>query len=824
MGNSFNFNDPNEVDRVVLSAMKELKRLKNPETSLAPRSDARNGYYGYAGTHDGADDELHLLDYWRPVRKRLWLVIGITLLGAALAVLYVARQPDIYEAQARVQVNLENSGVPVSKSQSGAVVLTQPLSDPAYFNTQLQILSGPGLLRRVVKTLDLENNREFFKSNNDGSSSTWQNLRRMAGFGKQREQSPDDLNDLPQTNSVAPATARDDLAEARRLQPYVSALRGGLSIEPVVEKRVGYIKDTRLIDIRFTHGNPHLAAKLVNSIADTYTLQNLERKTETTMSAGDFLQRRVAELQAQIRMDEERLINYAKNNQILSLDAGQNTVVERLVGLNRQLLEAENERKLAEAAYRAAGRPGAAMALAERDAGEINQLEMKLADLRQKRAQLLVENTEEWPEVKEVNGQIATLEKQIDEIRNRATTRLTTNLETRYQEAVAREQSLRAAFNQQKGETLTQNEAAINYRIIQQEIETNKNLLDGLLQGSKQNDMVLAETPNNVYVVDYAIAPGSAVGPKRFQTILLAFLLSLAAGIGLALLLDYLDSTLRSVDDVEKQLRLPALAVIPNITPGLRRKLIGYSKSNLPAKVNGNGNGHHPELLLGMDGHSPIAEAYRHLRTSVLLSTAGRAPKTILVTSSLPAEGKTTTAVNTALSLAQTGEDVVVIDADMRKPRLHRIFDLENDGGLSSILSRKMSEEEILASVQRHESSGLYVLASGNMPPNPAELLGSAEMRKLLAVLERRFKYVVIDSPPVVSFTDAVVLGSAVDGVLLVVQGGKSSREVARRSRQLLTDVGAKIFGVVVNRMDPGTHDDYYYYQHYYGTRPAAEA
>jgi polysaccharide biosynthesis transport protein len=232
-------------------------------------------------------------------------------------------------------------------------------------------------------------------------------------------------------------------------------------------------------------------------------------------------------------------------------------------------------------------------------------------------------------------------------------------------------------------------------------------------------------------------------------------------------------------------------------------------------KRNGH-NGNNPELLLNVNGRSPLAEAYRQLRTSVLLSTAGRAPKTLLVTSSLPGEGKTTTAVNTAISLAQTNASVVIIDGDMRRPRLRSIFDLPERDGLSSILSSNMTIDDIMRCVVRDEVSGLFILPSGPVPPNPAELLGSDQMRKLLVILGEKFTHIVIDSPPVSSFTDGVLIGSMVDGVLLVVHGGKSSRDVVRRSRQLLLDVGAKIVGVVLNNVSVRSHDYYYYHQRYY--------
>src|SRR5215510_7829343 len=784
------------------------KRELSPEALDRPIETPQS--YNY-GVDPNAEHEVHLLDYWRAVRKRLWLVFGIVALVTMLAVVYVARKPDEYEAQARVQVDLEETGNLVNNQRP----LYGPADDPIYFNTQLQILVIPGLMRRVVRTRDLEHKPDFFKGNAAQRHSSWQTLLRMVGLGsKPQDAGPKPPDQLPLTTTVAQATAREDLNEAKRLEPYVNTILSGLKVEPVKEAR-GYYKETRLIDIKFTHNVPEVTSKIVNAIAETYTFANLEKRTEANSTTGDFLRKRIAELQQQIRTSEERLVNYAKNNQIISLDPNQNTVVERLAGLNRQLLEAENDRKTAEAAYNAAKTPDAASALADDGAKQTNEIETKLVDLRQKRAQLLVDATEEAPEVKEVDQQIGELDRQLKDLRSRKSATLLTNLNTRYQQTLEREQSLRKAFEQQRAQTLSQNEAAINYRIIQQEIETNKSLLNGLLQGAKENDVVMAGKPNNISIVDYALVPDTPVGPNRARTVIAAFFLSIGLGLGLALFFEYLDDTVHSTEEVERVLHLPALAVIPSVGSAARRRVLPGSTALQKQTGNGNGNS---ELLMNVDSRSPLAEAYRHLRTSVLLSTAGRAPKSLLVTSSLPGEGKTTTAVNTAISLAQTGASVVIIDADMRRPRLQSIFDMHGQLGLSSILSSDASEDDMLAMVRCDEESGLNILTSGPIPPNPAELLGSDQMRRLLAVLQANYTHVVVDSPPVSSFTDGVLISTMVDGVLLVVHGGKSSRHIVRRSRQLLSDVGAKIFGVVLNNVNLRSHD-YYYYQSYYGQK-----
>jgi succinoglycan biosynthesis transport protein ExoP len=783
--------------------------------------------YGYTGGDIHGEEENHFKSYLRAIRKHLWLILGITLIVTMLVTISVARRPDIFSAQARVQVDLESNPASGAGAKTGTVVINSSITDPAYFNTQLQNLTSLGLLRRVVKTLDLEHNDAFLHANREQNRSTWQSILRMFGLGKKDEERREKLDDeLPLTSAVAPATAREDLVEAKRLDPYVRMLQANLKVEPVRETRTSsYSKDTRLIDISYSHTDPQLAAKVVNAISDTFVFSNLEKKTETNASSGDFLQKRVAELQSQIRNAEERLVNYAKGHQILSLDGGQNTVVERLSGLNQQLLQAENERKLAEAEYRAAQAPGAASALASRDAKQLNDLEDKLGALKQKRQELLVENTEEWPEVKETNQQIAVIEKQVAELRSRTTSDLTKNLETKYKQALAREKAVAEAFNRQRGETLNQNEAAINYRIIQQEIETNKQLLDGLLQRSKENDVVLAGTPNNIYVVDYAVTPDAPIGPQRIRTIIMGLFMALAGGIGLAIFLQYMNDSVRSTEDVERWLRLPSIGVIPRIGAGSAKKRLLPSRA-LQRRSN-NGVEGSPELLTNMEGRSALAEAYRHLRTSVLLSSAGRAPRTLLVTSSMPAEGKTTTAVNTALSLAQTGASVLIIDADMRRPRVHSIFGMDNHRGLSTILSSDMSEAEMLALIVQHDESGLNLLPSGAIPPNPAELLGSEQMRRLIETLEQSFNHIIIDSPPVGSFTDGVLASTLVDGVLLVVHSGKTSRSVARRTRQILQDVGAKVFGVVLNNVNLREHDHYYYQsyqsQGYYKTEAGAE-
>jgi capsular exopolysaccharide synthesis family protein len=789
---------------------------------------AGDARYPSYGPSNRLEEGVRLRDVWIAISKRRWLIVVIVLLITATTAVMLARKPDIYLAESEVQVDTESPASGLTSGKGNAIIV-DTFTDPSYFNTELQIISKPGLLRRVVKTLDLENNPDFLRA--QAGDTAAQRLMRTFGIGgrlvPQTSVQKGDASKLLVVKDVATPSSRGDLEEATRLEPYVSTLQAGLKVEPVKEDRLQFT-GTRLISIKFNHASPLVAAKIVNAIADTFVLSNLEQKTQFTSTTGDFLQQRIAELQSQIRNDEERLINYAKGHEILSLDAAQNTVVDRLSGLNKQLLEAENERKMAEAAYRVNKEPGAAAVLAAGGAkeGGAKELQSQLAALKQKREQLLTENTEEWPEVKEVQKQIALVEKQLQDANSNVVMTETKAIEMRYHQALGREQSLRAAFDEQRGATRTQNEAAINYHIIQQEIETNKGLLDGLLQRAKENDVILAGTPNNLHVTDYAIPPRTPVGPNRLQGILLAFVFSFGFGVCLAVMLEYLDDSVRSSEDVSKVLRLPTLATIPALKRGsMSRRLLTTPNNSLLQTRNANGNGDgttNSALLLDLDQKSPLAEAYRRLRTSVLLSSPGHAPRTLVVTSCVPSEGKSTTAINLAVSLSQTGARVLVIDGDMRRPTVHSSFGIENRGGLSNILSNDLSNVETLALVQKENLSGLYLLTSGPIPPNPAELVGSGQMRKLLNELESTFDHIVIDTPPIASFTDGVLLAAIADGVILVVHANECSRKVIQRAQQSLQEVRARVLGVVLNRVHVRSSDytDYYYHAYYKGQEP----
>ncbi len=752
--------------------------------------------------------KLGLRDYWLMVRCRMWLIMAITLLVTTLSVIYVAQQPDVYESEAGIQVDLDNNPG-LGQGKDGSVIIKTQDDETVYLNTQLLLLQSPAFLRRVVKTLRLEQESGAFSWDSGRRNSTWANILGLAGL---TENGPQPQKEMPlRATALAPPSDDGDMNAALKLEGDVAAIRSGLVAKPA--------HTSRLINIYFRHSNPSSAAKVANVVADTFVLANWERRVSSTSAAGDFLKKRIDELHAKIGENEKRLINYAKEHQILPLDSGRDIQSDRIAALDRGLLEAENARKAAESEYQAALAPGAAAAIVEGSNNpQLSTIDGRLADLRQRRAVMLIEAGENWPEVKELNKQILDLEVLLKDTRERAISVVLTNFETRYRQALSREQSLRKAFEQQHGVAMAQNAAAIDYRMIQHETTTYRALLDSLLQRSKENDVVLAATPNNVRVTDYATRPVVPVGPRRLQIVLVTFAASLAFGVGFAVLIGSLEDSMPvdSVERVERMFGLPTLAVIPEAMR--RRQLWGLQ---MLQKLNGNGNGNGSSgLLLHEKLGSPLAESYKKLRTSVLLSNSNDLQKTLLVTSSLPAEGKTTAVINLGVVLAQTGARVLVIDGDLRHPSLHEILGASNEQGLSTILSGNLSKAAAFSLIERHEGSSLYVLPSGPVPDNPAELLSSKRMKNLLNEFSRSFSHIIIDSPPISFFTDAVMVSSLVDGVLMIVRGPKSPRQVARYSLQSLDAAGAPILGVVLNAVNLRSND-YSYYRNYY-RRPDA--
>ncbi len=736
-----------------------------------------------------ANEPTQLRDYLFVILKRKWLILSLCVVVTSLVAVQMFRQPSIYQAESTVRIEQRTKNVLQTKE---FVLNAQP--DSNFWGTQIKLLQSPSLARQVALTLDLQHNPTFFGGQQAG---VFTSLRRMFTGEKPKSKvlpaGPTGLNVVGATQLKEQPLSPEELAA---LEPYEDTIIGNEQVDGIV--------GTNLFTIKFKHTDPEMAQKVANTLAEVFASNNLERSTQNSTKAEDLLAREIADLQTKIKHDTEVLFNYAREHNLPpTTNSNLDVESQRLADLSKQILEAENLRKTAQSVYESAKSAPDKFAIPEvQKSGRVTALRDRISLLKERREALRVTYTDQWPEVKRLDVVIKPLETEQD----RAVEEVINGLKAAYEASLAHENSIRSMYNAQRGTTNQQTRDQIEMAAYSQALETNKQYLNTLLQRQREVQVALGDKGNEVSVENYSRVPHAPIGPARIRNIMIAFVLSLVAGIGLAFLLDFLDDTVKSLDDIDRYVHLPALAMIP-ASHGVRRGLKGGPM--VPG-----GNSESTALAMIDDVRSPIAESYRHLRTSLLLSSAGQPPRTILVTSSQPSEGKTTTAINTAYMLAQTGADVLIIDCDLRRPRLHAQFEVSNARGLTTWLSGEKDLEGLVQVSPR--TPNLKILTSGPVPPNPAELLGSEEMRRLLTHLCERYAHIIIDSPPAISFTDASILSTMVDGVMLVVHGGRSSRAVVRRAKQQLLDVGAHIFGVVLNNVRLETQD--YYYQSYYSS------
>jgi capsular exopolysaccharide synthesis family protein len=785
--------------------MKKLngsRGLENEFTEIEPyyaaESEAIAGN-GFEGIYKDEDEKLIIWKFFGSIRKHWLLILTVNFVITGAVIFYLAQKPDFYQAQVRVQVNAEMNPAAGITSNGGSIIVNQA-NDPAYFSTQLQIIEGPGLLRRVAKNLDLENNQLFLNPQGDERPTAWQNVKRLFGLYQKpgKSESNQDSKNNPERSAkknLLSLNENEGIAvsnqETEKLAPFIAILQRDLTVAPVWDNRT-HSGQTRLIEISYTHGDPEMAAKIVNEIADVYVQQNLENKIKSNSVAGDFLQNRVAELQSLIRRGEERLMNYSKSNQIVSLNESQNTVVQRFADLNQQVGAAENARIAAQTTYQAALQNKMRETVVQSQDPQVVGLENKLGELRQRLAQLKTEYTDEWYEVVQTKQQIGLVENQLVSLRKRATDIQLATLEERLNDSIARERVLREEFEKQRGEVVKQNEASINYRILEQDINTNKKLLSDLLERSKENDLILTRTPNNLQVVDPAVVPTNAVGPQRARYIALAFIISLIGAIGFAFVIDWFNDSVQHSEDIENIFGLPLLAAIPTAPMLISRKL-------LPSRLRKR-NGLMKNYNLKAFDKTHFQEAYLQLGTRLLLSRAGGPPQTVLVTSGEEGEGKTLTALNLAKSLAETGRKVLLIDTDLRCPKLHKLLDINNHVGITNLLTAEnLSAELIEQSVSKNAAGNLDILTSGVRPVNPAALVGSKEMSRLLKKLSENYAHIILDSPPVHYFADSLMLSTITDVTIIVVRDNHSSRQAVLQVKKVLQTVNAEIIGIVMN-------------------------
>jgi polysaccharide biosynthesis transport protein len=779
----------------------ELEKIQpNEEAPLGRPSYASHSQgYGYSYGFANAEEEgMHLRDVWRIIRKRKWLIASLTLVVTTVVAVQMYRTQSTYQASTLVEVE---KAAP-SATKTGDIIVQD--NDLDSLKTKMLMVKSQPLLEDVVKKLRLDENRKF--NHKDDAKPVLEAIREMLGRSKGTQPSADSA-DTDQDGTGAGAYDPND-ADPKTTETLAGMLDQALTVD--------LVRDTRAIKISYIHNDATLAASITNQIGKSFIDLSFKNQTSQFTNTSDWLDRSTRELKAKVEKAEQALADYTREHHIFSTDGKETLTTEKLSRLHDQLTRAQTDRLLKQSLYEEL-KAGRIAELPETylDARQ-SAMRAKLGELQTQAAELSVKFGPKNPRLIETNQQISITQQQIDA----GMQALQEKLKGEYERSVSDEKSLGAALDEAKFAAERENQDAIQFSILKQEVETAKSMYTDFLQKTNQANLQVAEQHPSMHVIQPALVPKTPVGPRRTANILIAFVLSLGAGIGLVFFLEYLDNTIKSVEDVSRFMQLPALGVIPAIGTGPARQLLGKKKASQTAGSITAGKGNTipgtaiASRLQNVEGHSSAAEAYRALRTSVLLSAAGSPPKTLLVTSGQPGEGKTTTVVNTAISLAQLGAEVLIIDADLRKPSIHKVFGLDPTQGLSTYLSRNASLESL---IQSPALPHLSVMTSGPIPPNPAELISSEKMKAMLRILAERYDHILIDSPPLINVTDPVILSTEVDGVVLVVSWGKSTRDIARRVRSELTSVGAKIFGVVLNNVNfrHEGYDDYYYYRYY---------
>jgi capsular exopolysaccharide synthesis family protein len=711
----------------------------------------------------------HLLDYVRVVVKRRHVALAAMTVVALGAIVYSFTATPIYEGRTQLLIESDDPNIVEFQQVVGGQGNASTLSRQDYYQTQYKLLQSRAVAQKTLDALDLWEHPELRPVEAAGFSARGA-VRGVADWvGGLFGQSSEEVG--------IPGQGETD-AQAEVITAFLEQLR------------VSPIRNSRLVDVAYRSTDRELSARVANGVAKSYIDMDLDFKFRSTREASAWLEEQLAEQRKQVEGAEARLQQYREQNDALSLEDRQNIVVQKLSDLNAAVTRAKTERLQKEAMYRQLLEvQGDRAALDTFPAilanAFIQQQKTELATLQRRQAQLAEKYGDKHPAMIEAQSAIQSAQMKLEaEI-----AKVVQSVKTEYQAAVAQEQSMTAALESQKGEALAMNRKAIDYNVIQRDVESSTQIYQTLLQRANETGVSGELRTSNVRIVDSAETPASPVSPRRGLNILMGLLGGTLFGVGLAFLFEYLDNRVKTPEEIERDLGLPSLGLIP-MTAGIAGKANPLISDGAPA---------------------PFAEAFRALRTSILFSAADGGPRSIVVTSTGPSEGKTMVAGNVAIALAQTGQRVLLVDADMRRPRAHELFAVNVEPGLSNLLVGASKPSEV---VQAAGVENLWVMPAGKTPPNPAELLGSRQFASLVGSLGAHFDCVVIDTPPVLAVTDAAVVAHRATGVLFVIAADVTSRQAAQTALDQLQNARARFLGAVLNRVD--VERDAYYYSRYY--------
>lgn len=784
----------------------------------------------------GENEGIDLRDYWRIITKHRWLMLSVFCVIAAVNAVIALNKIPYYTAETTVLIEQQS---PQILDIQQALAESSPQYD--YYQTQYRILQSRALAAQVIQQLRLQDSLFAPHQPAPGLISTLtakvsEALQRWRGAAGAAP---------PPSHASAPDRQGANIRGVK--SQFINGYLGMLAVNP--------IRKTRLVNISFTTPEPELSARVANAHAHAYIRKGIELRTQTNETAQTFLEEKLVELRERVEKSEAALNQYRREKGVISLDGKENFVVARLSDLNQRLTQAEAERIALEAQMHI---------IRNRDYNSLPEVINSRLIQTLKEQQITFEGqyvklrktfksnysgVEEMKALMEETAQ--RLQREID--------RIVSSVESAYLTAVQKEKNLRAEMEQQKATTLSLKDASVGYAMLAREVDTNRQLYDSVLQRMKEMGMAAELRTSNVSIIDPAETPLGPSRPHTSKDLLFGLGLGLVGGIGLAFVVDFLDNTLKTPEDVEQYLHLSSLGMIPDFfsATGNNSSSDGRPPTVLLLEKETGRNGvkredeqgandpntsylnalrrsaKNPkrqkslkptpkttkyELVLSHHPLSIVSESYRSLRVALLLSRAEETPRSILFTSGTHSEGKTATTVNTAIVFAQMGVKVLVIDGDLRRPRCHKMLkNVEKGPGLVDLLTGQREPQEV---IQQTLVENLSLLSSGDLPPNPAELIGSNRMRESLTLYQQHYDYILIDSPPIMPVSDALLLSTVVDGVVLVARGQQTPRHIVQKALTRLEYARAKILGVVLNGVDlkSGDYSDYegLYYSPYH--------
>ena len=722
--------------------------------------------------------EIDLMDYWKVIVRRKWILAifagGLIVFTAIFSFL---TSPQ-YRATATLLIEEDTSRILSINEAFGEQA--QVFRDLRGYNTQMQLLKSRSLADRVARKLNLLARPEFGggQASKRGFLGTIKHLVTLGWL----------------SSSKAPG-GENPLFPVNPYSGVVKRLVLGLGINP--------IKDTKLLELSYTFTSPTLATEIVNTLAEEFITFSFEKRSSTTQQASDWLSEQIDNLRNDLTAKERELLRYSQEKDIVYLSETESTAVKSFSDMNDAYNRALLDRINAEAEWRE---------LKNLEAGSLPQLisDPAILQLKTEYSRLSAEFEEkskqlkpDHPEMMRIQARLGSLKEEINKAAGAA--------EARYRSALQKENSIKATLERQRGDVTKMENNAILYNSIRSEVESKRRLLNTLQERQSETQLsaqLKGLSASNISVIDLAEVPRKPISPNRTKNLLMSLLIGLFGGIGLCFLLEYLDDTVKGPEDVERLAELPSLGIVPYLPPdGLskNRSYSSYLKHHYAGADGTPGkehtlpeikeielvNHHHPDL--------PFAEDYRTIRTSILLSHSGKPPKTIVFSSPLTQEGKTATVVNMAVAFAQLEEKVLVVDADLRKPRLHRILKVRNVSGLTGFLTGKVPLKEV---VNKTSIENIWLIPSGPIPPNPAELLNSRKMKDLLEEIGQVFDFILLDTPPVLAVSDTILISSVADSTVLVIRSGQPRRKPFLSAVQELKRARANIIGVVFNAAD----------------------